>query len=76
MIIKFQAEIQLNRNDNTLQILNDTLNNINSNNTALANRYDTTLQSLKDTLKKTNQIQDNLLGILQKLVPSLNLHNL
>ena len=76
-----------NRYDTTLKSINDTLSNINTNNTALANRYDNTLQNLAnrydttlkdldDTLKKSNQIQDNLLVILQKLVPSLNSDNL
>ena len=65
-----------NRYDTTLKSINDTLSNINTNNTALANRYDTTLKGLDDTLKKSNQIQDNLLVILQKLVPSLNSENL
>ena len=52
-----------NRYDNTLQSLNGTLKDI-------SNRYDNTLQSLNDTLKKSNQIQDKLIELLQKLVPA------
>ena len=38
--------------DKTINCFNETIKNINTNNTELANRYDNTLKDLNNTLKK------------------------